>query len=180
MVRYKKEARKYKLLFFSTLSSTIILLFFVLWNYGVSESLEELFIPELSTEGFTEVEKIYFGFLGDVSTVTMKAGCYELTAIVEKTQAESLERGMRNEMVERPNAHDLSASAFELFGIDVLMVKITGVRNNTYLSKIFLRKGNVVLGLDARPSDAMAIALRMNSSIYVNNTLLEEYGKYVC
>jgi bifunctional DNase/RNase len=60
------------------------------------------------------------------------------------------------------------------------MVKVTELKGNSFYSKLILRQGNTILSLDARPSDAIAIALRANSSIYVNSTLLREVGKKVC
>jgi len=64
----------------------------------------------------------------------------------------------------------------------VLMVKITELKDNTFFAKLFLVKGNLILSLDSRPSDAIAIAARADYKvpIYVNENLLENVGEKIC
>ena len=156
------------------------LLIYIFWPREVERFAQELILTELSTFGFSKVEKIETATIGNVGTVSLKAGCYDLTANVEASQAESIQRGLDKTYVARPNAHDIVADAFKSLGIEVLMVKVTELKESSFYSKLILRQGNTILSLDARPSDAIAIALRLNSSIYVNSTLLKEVGKKIC
>ncbi|MEM7826205.1 MAG: bifunctional nuclease family protein [Candidatus Aenigmatarchaeota archaeon] len=150
------------------------------WPKETVEILQELTLPELSTVGFSKVEKIEAESFGDVGIVVLKSGCYELSANVEAIQAESIKRGLEKIFAPRPNAHDIAKEIFNSFGIELLMVKITELKDNAYYSKIILRQGNTILNLDARPSDATAIAVRTGSPIYINSTLLKEVGKKIC
>jgi len=112
--------------------------------------------------------------------ITLTAGCNQIRAHVEPSQAESIYMAINDIVAPRPNAHDIVADAFDSLGIDVLMVKVTDMQNQTFYGKIILRNGNRVASLDARPSDATAIALRMHVPVYVKTQLLEENGENIC
>jgi len=178
--KWKKGPERYKILSFILLLIVIGLTIYIFWPKELEQTLQEIILPELSTSGFSKVEKIETATLGNLGAVSLKTDCYELTASVEASQAESIQRGIEKSYVARPNAHDIVADAFNSLGIEVLMVKVTELKENSFYSKLILRQGNIVVSLDARPSDAIAIALRTNSSIYVNSTLLKEVGKKIC
>lgn len=178
--KWKKEPTQYKILSLILLVIVVVLTIYILWPKEVEQVIQEIILPELSTLDFSKVEKIETTTVGNLGTVSLKTDCYDLTATVEASQAESIQRGIEKTYATRPNAHDIVAEAFNSLGIKVLMVKITELKENSFYSKLILRQGNTILSLDARPSDAIAIALRTNSSIYVNSTLLKEVGKKIC
>jgi bifunctional DNase/RNase len=178
--RWKKKPDLYKMLSFMLAIVVASLLIYIFWPREVEHFAQQLILPELSTFGFSKVEKIETAVVGNVGAVSLKAGCYDLTANVEVSQAESIQRGLDKTYVARPNAHDIVADAFKSLGIEVLMVKVTELKESSFYSKLILRQGNTILSLDARPSDAVAIALRLNSPVYVNSTLLKEVGKKIC
>ncbi|MFH1622964.1 MAG: bifunctional nuclease family protein [Candidatus Aenigmatarchaeota archaeon] len=136
-------------------------------------------IPELFTYGYTQVS-VDAGMDSEGGVVTLTAGCRQIRAHVEPSQAESIYMAIQGVVSPRPNAHDIVADAFDSLGIEVLMVKVTDLRNQTFYGKIILRNGNRVANLDARPSDATAIALRMHVPVYVKTQLLEENGEKIC
>ncbi len=73
----------------------------------------------------------------------------------------------------RPMAHDLMRNMLKTLGVNVLRVVITDVRNGTYFALIDLEEGDRRFSLDSRPSDAIALALRMKSPIYVKHSVME-------
>lgn len=75
----------------------------------------------------------------------------------------------------RPNTHDLFVRALNMMNITIEKVVIVALVEATYLGTIFMKhpKGSII-EMDSRPSDAMAIALRTKSPIFVNDSLLEE------
>jgi len=137
-------------------------------------------LPQLSTTGFVQVNVSADLIDENTASLTLSANCYDLTANVETLQAASILLALDHQVGPRPNAHDLAKDVFTSLKIDVLMVKITERRDTAYYSKIVLRQGNTVLNYDVRPSDGIAIALRMNAPIYMNETLLKSEGKKVC
>ena len=105
------------------------------------------------------------------------------TAIVQDTSAEraqSIQDGINGVMQQRPNTHDIFAQTLKSFNITLDYVTIDNFVNGTYYSNLFLRSGNKILKLDSKPSDAIALALRTNSTIYINKTLLKEVGTNIC
>ncbi len=107
--------------------------------------------------------------------IRLSKGCKGLVMVTNPYQAESVFRALKKVPSMRPVAHDLMVQIFKSYGISVERVEITKLVNRTYYAKILLKKDNSFLTLDARPSDAIAIALRMNADIYVNKALLSDF-----
>ena len=73
----------------------------------------------------------------------------------------------------RPLTHDLLASAITGLGGSLQRVVITKVVDNTYYAEMIIARDGEFFSLDARPSDSIAIALRMDASIFTSEELLE-------
>lgn len=178
--RWKKNYGIYKLLSIFFLITTIALAIYAFWPRKFESIFQPFLLPELSTIGFSRVENVEVNVIGNTGTVKLISSCYELLATVEASQAESIQRGKEKSYAARPNAHDIMKDIFSSLGIEVLMVKVTELKDNSFYSKLILRQNNTVLNLDARPSDALAIALRVDAPVYINSTLLKEVGKKIC
>lgn len=74
---------------------------------------------------------------------------------------------------ERPLTHDLMKQLVSGLGGELRRVLIAGLRENTYLAQLFIYRGGEVFEVDARPSDSIALALRMNAPIFTNEDLLQ-------
>jgi len=73
----------------------------------------------------------------------------------------------------RPMTHDLLRSLINDLGAVVEWVEVTELKDNTYYALIYLRVNDRQLTLDSRPSDAISLALRTKSPIYVAKKVLE-------
>lgn len=73
----------------------------------------------------------------------------------------------------RPLTHDLFASVIVGLGGTLQRVMITKVVDNTYYAELIIRRDSELISVDARPSDSIAIALRMSASIFTTEDLLE-------
>ncbi len=73
----------------------------------------------------------------------------------------------------RPLTHDLFASVIRGMGGVLMRVMITRVVENTYYAELIVQRGGEVISIDARPSDSIAIALRMEAAIFTTEELLE-------
>jgi bifunctional DNase/RNase len=74
----------------------------------------------------------------------------------------------------RPMTHDLLRNLLGDLGATVEAVEITELRENTYYARIEVKtRDGAAVGIDSRPSDAISIALRTKSPIYVAKTVLE-------
>jgi bifunctional DNase/RNase len=74
----------------------------------------------------------------------------------------------------RPMTHDLLKSVIQGLKAKVQSVVITDLRDNTFFAKIELQRNGESLSVDARPSDAMALALRTESPIFVDPQVLDK------
>jgi len=73
----------------------------------------------------------------------------------------------------RPMTHDLLKNTLAELGGSVEYVEITELKENTYYALIYLKIAGKELTIDSRPSDAIALALRTKSPIYVAKAVLE-------
>jgi bifunctional DNase/RNase len=73
----------------------------------------------------------------------------------------------------RPMTHDLLKNILNEMGGSIESVQITDLKENTYYALIHLNVGGRAVSIDSRPSDAIALALRTKSPIYVAKGVLE-------
>jgi len=90
-------------------------------------------------------------------------GLLEATAIA--TELEGIEMA-------RPMTHDLLRDLIGELGGEVIRVEISDLRDNTYYARIHIRANGAARVIDSRPSDAISLALRVKSPIYVARKVL--------
>jgi len=73
----------------------------------------------------------------------------------------------------RPLTHDLLRSVFSHFGAQIEHVVISDLRENTFFATIQVTRDGKVSGIDARPSDAIALAIRVDAPIFVRRDVLD-------
>lgn len=88
----------------------------------------------------------------------------------EATAIATVLRGIK---IGRPMTHDLMHSALIAVGYEVQKVIINDLRDYTYYAELVVGQGEKGISLDARPSDAIAIAVRASAPIFVNRRVLE-------
>jgi uncharacterized protein len=97
-------------------------------------------------------------------------------------EAASIASVLQNIAFERPMTHDLFRSFIEKVNIKVSKIEVCDLKNNTFYAKIYCESKDGGFILDARPSDAIAMALRLGALIYVDDRVLENLkvknGKY--
>jgi len=76
----------------------------------------------------------------------------------------------------RPFTHDLIKNILNGFNIKLLKVVVNKIENDTYYATLVLEKDNELFEVDARPSDSIAIALRMKVPIFVEEEVMEKSG----
>jgi len=88
-------------------------------------------------------------------------------------EAESIAMSIESIASPRPNSHDLARSVIDGLRGEVERVVVTDLRAGTYYATLSLRAGRRRVEIDARPSDAIAIALRAHAPIFVRDHLFE-------
>ncbi len=77
----------------------------------------------------------------------------------------------------RPITHDLVKNLLEKLKFAVTKIEVTDLRDDTFYARIYLKRDAEEYSLDSRPSDAIAIALRTDSPIFVNEEVIEKSKK---
>ncbi|MFB3882065.1 MAG: bifunctional nuclease family protein [Armatimonadota bacterium] len=88
-------------------------------------------------------------------------------------EASAISMQMEGQQSARPMTHDLIVTLLHELQARIERVTITDMRQNTYLASLLLRDGEYTTEIDCRPSDAIAIALRTGSPIYIEDSLLD-------
>jgi bifunctional DNase/RNase len=161
----------------SLLAVVVILSVYILAN---DVTLPEFVpLPDMSTEGYSEVV-IGVNITETRGYVSMDGGCYDLTVEIDRNQAISIFNGINGLIGERPNTHDLMKDLMENLDARLLMVKVDDVKNGTFYGKMIIRERNLVINLDTRPSDALALAARTSYQVpvYVRNDILATGTKF--
>lgn len=74
----------------------------------------------------------------------------------------------------RPLTHDLLKSIVETLGAEVLNIVVTGLENTTFYAKIVMDVDGDSVEIDCRPSDAIALAVRVSAPIYVAEDVMDQ------
>jgi len=123
----------------------------------------EFKIKGLMMDPLTNAPIVVLREIGGNTMLPIWVGIFEANAIalqIEKTD------------MQRPMTHDLFRGLLNHLDIDVTKIVITELKDNTFYALIFLNAGGKVITLDSRPSDAIALALRTDSPIFVTEDVL--------
>ena len=97
-----------------------------------------------------------------------------LPIVIGSAEAESIAVGIEKHKNGRPHTHDLFIRFAHEFGIEVMEVVINRFRDGIYYAMLVCKQGDDLTMVDARPSDAIAIAVRVGCEIYAYETVMEE------
>ncbi|MGH7717873.1 MAG: bifunctional nuclease family protein, partial [Gemmatimonadaceae bacterium] len=101
-----------------------------------------------------------------------KGGERLLPIWIGQPEAESIVMEMNGMKPPRPLTHDLCKRLIQGLGGSLRRIQITKVKDNTYYAELHVHRGDDVYHIDARPSDSIAIALRLAAPIFAEESLL--------
>ena len=121
-----------------------------------------------------EVERLGLDSVSNSYVVILKEKSGErlLPIWIGQPEAESIVMEMHGIKPPRPLTHDLCKRLISGMGADLRRVQITRVKDNTYFAELHIHRGEDVFQIDARPSDSIAIALRLAAPIFAQESLL--------
>jgi bifunctional DNase/RNase len=93
---------------------------------------------------------------------------------IGKPEADSIALALGKVATPRPLTHDLVKNIITGLKMRVSRIVVTEIFDNTYYSLIYLTDGKKEVPVDSRPSDAVAVALRVNAPIFVEDGILEK------
>ena len=124
------------------------------------------------------VDSIMLDLVNKTPVVILKElnGERYLPILIGEYEASAIQMGLKNISFPRPMTHDLLNHILEKTQCPVEFILITRIEDSTFFSSIVIYNDGEKLEIDARPSDAIALALRTKSPILVNEDILEKAG----
>jgi bifunctional DNase/RNase len=91
-------------------------------------------------------------------------------------EADAIAVKLQNVELSRPLTHDLLQSVISTLGASVDYIVVSGLKEDTFYARLALSVDGVKLDIDSRPSDALALAVRVGAPIYAEESVLEKAG----
>lgn len=144
------------------------------------------FSPTYSVVRYTAMDFIQVDIIG-LSTSPSSGGAYALVLgeidgnrrlpiIIGAFEAQAIALELEKIQPPRPMTHDLLRDTFDAVDIEVFEVVIDELREGTFFAKVRYRLNGEEDQLDSRPSDAVALAVRVDAPIFVAPEVLDEAG----
>lgn len=125
----------------------------------------EMKVTGLTIDPFTSMPIVILKDLQETKALPIWVGLIEASSIA--TELEKIQ-------LARPMTHDLMKNMLQAIDVKVEKVMITDLKDNTFYAQIVLKRDQTYITLDARPSDSIALALRANAAIFVENGVVEK------
>lgn len=111
---------------------------------------------------------------GNISRfVLVSDGERKLPILIGPFEAQAIQLVIESTRPDRPMTHDLLRNIMERLGANLDRVVIDDFWNTIYYAKLYLKTDREEIEIDARPSDAIALAVRFDAPIYVADSILE-------
>ncbi len=104
-------------------------------------------------------------------------GKHTLPIWIGLLEASAIAMELEKIKIHRPLTHDLLKNILEQLKVSVVKIEITDLRDNTYYALIHLQTQAGTLAIDSRPSDAIAVALRVSAPVFVAQEVLDKSQK---
>ncbi len=96
---------------------------------------------------------------------------------IGKPEADSIALALGKVLTPRPLTHDLIKNIIDGLRFKVTRIIVTDILDNTYYALVCLSDGKKETSIDSRPSDTVAVALRTNSPIFIQESIMEKRSR---
>lgn len=122
------------------------------------------------------IESVRVHMLSNRHVVILKdnAGDRYLPIWIGAWEASAIAMRLQGLVAERPLTHDLFAAALDQLGVRVVRVVISELADETYHARLHLERDGLQVEVDARPSDALALAIRAEAQIFADELVLTQ------
>ncbi len=103
-------------------------------------------------------------------------GNRRFSVMIGEPEAQSIAMKLNNKKSPRPLTHDLINNILNVFGTKLEKVLIYNMVNDVFYSELYIRKNEEIMVVDARTSDAVALAVRSDSPIYISSEIMAIVG----
>lgn len=102
----------------------------------------------------------------------------QLAIWIGPCEAEAITIELQDTEMARPLTHDLLENVIQAMGGKVSHILVSDLKTDVYYATLFVDQDGKLLEIDCRPSDAVALAVRVKCPIFVNEDVMEEAGVY--
>lgn len=120
-----------------------------------------------------QLEALTLSNAGFMVLLRVEGASKALPIFIGAPEAHSIAQAMGDGNFPRPLTHDLFKSSLEELGSEVVRAMITEAQEGTFYARLVLSRDGEEIDLDARPSDAINMALRFSAPIFIDNDLWE-------
>ena len=122
-----------------------------------------------------ELSRILITELGEQQVIFLKEknGERSFPIMIGITEAMAIDRRLKSITTPRPMTHDLLGCVIEAMGGKVEKIVINDLRDHTFIATIFIRQGQELIEIDARPSDSIALGAALETPIFVADHVIE-------
>ncbi len=126
----------------------------------------------------SELTRIVISETSDQQMVILKekGGIRKVPIIISIFEAIAIDRAINDRPLIRPMTHDLMADIISSSGSSVEKVTVTKLEDNTFYAEIAMDTPAGIKIIDSRPSDSIALAVRVHCPIYVNENVFDTAG----
>ena len=130
--------------------------------------LRPMVISVIAVDSETKSPIVILKEIGGERTLPIWIGLLEAHAIASELEGVKFSR---------PMTHDLLRNIIELIDVKVNRIEVCDLKNNTYYALVHITHKGKKLSIDARPSDALALSLRVNAPIFVADAVIRKSVK---
>jgi bifunctional DNase/RNase len=123
-----------------------------------------------------EISRILITELGDQQVIFLKEknGPRSFPILIGLPEAMAIDRRIKEQSTLRPMTHDLLATVIAGLGGEVEKIVINDIRDHTFIATIYIRRGQDVIEIDSRPSDALALGAGLATPLYVADHVMSD------
>lgn len=124
-----------------------------------------------------ELQRITINDTGDKQYITLseRTGERQLTIVIGYNEAQAIDRFVKTVKTARPMTHDLIVALLEATGSEATRVEVVDLKEGTFYAFLHVRRPDgTEAKVDARPSDAIAIATALSKPIFIAEDVMRE------
>ena len=123
-----------------------------------------------------ELIRIMITETGDHQVIVLKESQGErvFPIVIGFFEAAAIDRRIKGHVLPRPMTHDLLAAVIDALGGRLAKIVVTDIKDHTFYARLVIERNGDQVHVDARPSDAIALAVAGATPIYVEDRVLDE------
>jgi len=126
-----------------------------------------------------KVDQLVLSNVGFVVLLKAKKSSRALPIVIGPAEAQAIALRLNGVETPRPLTHDLLKNLLDFLECRLLRIEVCDLKEGTFFALLVLERDGERMKMDCRPSDAIALALRFGSSIYVSERVMQEAGRQV-